>query len=82
MLLLIYVVVVCDSMDPGKNALEAAGLSEKEAKVYLDLEEYGESRTGAICTRTGVPSSRIYVILHNLLEKGLVSYKIINNIKD
>lgn len=63
------------------EALESAGLSEKEAMAYLDLLQYGESQTGKICERTGIPSSRIYRILDTLLKKGLVNYKIINNIK-
>lgn len=62
-------------------ALRSAGLSEREALTYLDLLQNGESQTGKICDRTKIPSSQIYSILNTLLEKGLVSYKIINNIK-
>ncbi|MFH1065307.1 MAG: helix-turn-helix domain-containing protein, partial [Nanoarchaeota archaeon] len=63
------------------EALKAAGLSEKEATVYLDLKLNGESRTGKICERTKIPSSQIYGILSTLMEKGLASYKIVNNVK-
>ncbi len=62
-------------------ALTSAGLSEKEAIVYLDLQQNGESQTGKICERTRIPSSHIYPLLNNLLEKGLISYKLINNVK-
>ena len=58
-----------------------AGLSEKEALAYMDLLQHGESQTGPMCKRTRIPSSHIYDILNKLLEKGLVNYKIINNIK-
>jgi len=59
----------------------SVGLSEKEAIAYLDLQQRGESQTGRICERTKIPSSHIYTILDSLLEKGLVSYKLVNNIK-
>lgn len=63
------------------DALKSAGLSEREALTYLDLQQYGESQTGKICDRTKIPSSQIYTILSNLQEKGLVNFKIVNNIK-
>ncbi len=63
------------------QALQSAGLSEREALVYLDLQRHGESKTGKICERTKIPSSQIYMILTSLLEKGLINYKIMNNIK-
>lgn len=61
--------------------LKLAGLSEKEAQVYLDLLQNGASQTGKLCERTKIPSSHIYPLLNRLLEKGLVSYKLINNRK-
>jgi sugar-specific transcriptional regulator TrmB len=63
------------------ETLQSAGLSEKEAAAYIDLLQYGESQTGRICKRTKIPSSHIYTILNNLLEKGLISFKLVNNIK-
>jgi len=63
------------------EALTAAGLSEKEATVYMDLIHTGESRTGKLCERTGIPSSHIYKLLDSLVGKGLVNYKIVNNVK-
>lgn len=63
------------------ESLKTAGLGEKEAIVYLDLLQNGESQTGKLCERTRIPSSYIYGILNSLLEKGLVSYKLVNNIK-
>ena len=63
------------------ESLKSVGLSEKEALTYLTLLQYGENQTGKICERTNIPSSHIYKILDNLLNKGLISYKIINNVK-
>ncbi len=63
------------------HSLRAAGLSEKEAATYLTLAQEGESKTGKICQKTRIPSSHIYAILNSLLEKGLINYKLINNIK-
>jgi len=63
------------------HSLKAAGLSEKESLIYLDLQQNGESQTGKICERTKIPSSHIYSLLQTLLEKGLISYKLINNVK-
>lgn len=68
-------------MKENVEALKSVGLSEKEAITYLDLVHYGESQTGKICERTKIPSSYIYTILNSLLEKGLVNYKLINNVK-
>jgi sugar-specific transcriptional regulator TrmB len=68
-------------MNKNIEALKSAGLSEREALTYLDLQQYGESQTGKICDRTKIPSSQIYTILNSLLKKGLVNYKVVNNIK-
>lgn len=59
----------------------AAGLSQKEAAIYLDLLQHGESRTGKLCERTRIPSSAVYALLDGLLQKGLVTYKLVNNVK-
>ncbi len=68
-------------MNNNIEALKSTGLSEREALTYLDLQQYGESQTGKICERTKIPSSQIYTILNSLSEKGLVNFKIVNNIK-
>lgn len=63
------------------KSLVSIGLGEKEAVVFVDLLKHGESKSGEICNRTNVPSSRIYFLLEGLIEKGLISFRIINNIK-
>lgn len=54
--------------------LERAGLTEGQAKVYLALLELGASTTGPLIEKSGVARSFIYLLLDQLIEKGLVSY--------
>lgn len=68
-------------MNELSESLKLAGLSANEAKTYLDLFQFGESKTGKICERTNLPSSIIYKILDSLLKKGLLTYKLVNGIK-
>jgi len=61
--------------------LEDIGLDKNETRVYLALLELGLTSTGSIVERSGIPSSRIYLILEQLIQKGLVSHTQIKNIK-
>jgi len=61
--------------------LQNIGLTQNESRVYLFLLEYQEAKTGIICSKLNIANSHIYKILEKLLDKGLVSYKISNNIK-
>jgi sugar-specific transcriptional regulator TrmB len=61
--------------------LQSIGLTQNEARVYLFLLEYQEAKTGLICSKLKIPNSHIYQILEKLLDKGIVSFKIVNNIK-
>ena len=63
------------------QSLEQIGLSKSEAKSYLALIELKESSTGMICEKSEIPSSKIYVILNTLIQKGFVSYRMQNNVK-
>ena len=64
-----------------KEMLEKIGLTENEAKTYLALLDLGESSVGKIVERAGVASSKVYELLDKLMEKGLVSTHIENNVK-
>ncbi len=64
-----------------KEALQLVGLRQAEAAVYLDILTHQGSATGSICKRTGIASSHIYTILANLMDRGLVTYKPVNNRK-
>lgn len=63
------------------HALERAGLTKNESKVYLALLQAGTSKTGKILKFSGLTSGKIYEILESLKAKGLVSESVINNVK-
>src|SRR3989338_328236 len=64
-----------------EEKLEKVGISKAEARLYLALTRLGSSSTGAIIKETGLRKSTVYESLGRLMEKGLVSYVIKNNIK-
>lgn len=57
------------------------GFTQNEARTYKILLELNEAQTGVLCDKLKIPSSHIYRILKSLIEKGVVSYKVVNNIK-
>lgn len=61
--------------------LEGIGLTKSEILVYTTLLEIGQSSTGKIVKEAGISSGKIYEILERLIEKGLVSYVLKNNVK-
>lgn len=61
--------------------LKNVGFTLLEAKVYFFLLQYKEAKAGIISQKTNIPSSHIYNTLTKLLEKGVISYKIVNNVK-
>src|SRR3989344_653422 len=64
-----------------KEILREIGLTEGEIRVYMALIGLGKSSTGAIMEKSGISSSKVYLILEKLIEKGLVSFIIEENIK-
>ncbi|MBI2106063.1 helix-turn-helix domain-containing protein [Candidatus Woesearchaeota archaeon] len=64
-----------------EETLEKIGLTLTESKVYLALLKIQETQTGKLCNYANIPSSKIYKILDSLMKKGLVNYKVKNNIK-
>ncbi|MFH1073401.1 MAG: helix-turn-helix domain-containing protein [Nanoarchaeota archaeon] len=61
--------------------LEKIGMTKSEIKVYLALIELGSSTTGPLVRNARVASSKIYEILDKLMEKGLATTYIENNVK-
>lgn len=57
------------------------GLTDGEAKIYVALLELGSSSVGPIRKRTKISHSNIYEILERLINKGVVTTIISNNIK-
>ncbi|KKR05316.1 MAG: transcriptional regulator TrmB [Candidatus Peregrinibacteria bacterium GW2011_GWC2_39_14] len=49
------------------------GLSDKEAKIYLSLLEYGKALPSTLSRKTGVKRPTTYVVLEQLQKRGLVS---------
>lgn len=64
-----------------ENTLTQLGLTNSEIKVYFALLELETSTSGKIIKKAKITHSKIYNILEKLIEKGLVSYIIKNNVK-
>jgi len=67
------------SMDT--QILENIGLSPGEVHVYLALLELGSSTISPLAKQSHVTASKIYPIMDRLMEKGLASFIIKNNVK-
>ncbi|MBN1326307.1 hypothetical protein JW977_05040 [Candidatus Falkowbacteria bacterium] len=52
--------------------LQNLGLTDKEAKVYASLSEIKEATPQQLAIRAGINRATSYVILENLLKRGLV----------
>jgi predicted transcriptional regulator len=64
------------------DQLRQLGLSSGEARVYISLLGlYAPSKVGLIVRESHVSYSKVYDVLGRLIEKGLVSHIMINNIK-
>ncbi len=63
------------------ESLQAIGLTESEAKVYLALLETGKETAGVIAAKSATTSSKIYEVLDKLVAKGLASHFKENGIK-
>ncbi|MFH0885319.1 MAG: helix-turn-helix domain-containing protein [Candidatus Micrarchaeota archaeon] len=65
----------------GLEILRKLGLHDNEISVYLTLLQTGQTTTGPLVKKTGIPSSKIYQILDRLIEKGLVGYLVHGGVK-
>ncbi len=59
-----------------ERVITEAGLTEKEAEVYLALVELGSSSATSIIQRTGLHRAVVYDLLERLIEKGLAGHVI------
>ncbi len=64
-----------------KTVLEELGLSEGEIKVYLALLKLGPIQVSKIKEETKLHRTTIYDFLEKLLNKGLASHVVRNNVK-
>jgi sugar-specific transcriptional regulator TrmB len=68
------------AMEPAL-ALQQAGLSGNEVKVYLALIHLGSALAGKITKNCGVNRTNVYDALDRLMEKGLITYVVQANRK-
>ena len=54
------------------ESLENLGLNEKQAKVYIALLQIGQGSAYAIAKLSGLKKSTTYVVLEDLIDKGVV----------
>jgi len=64
-----------------REALKQIGLTEGEIKVYLALIELGSSTVGPIIDKSQISSSKVYIILEKLIQKGLTAFITIEKTK-
>ena len=57
------------------------GLTENESKVYVTLLDLGTAQAGHITEKSGIHRRNVYDSIARLVEKGLVSFVIVNNKK-
>jgi sugar-specific transcriptional regulator TrmB len=63
------------------DLLMSIGLTRQEAKCYLSLYILGEAQGGEISNKSGIATSNLYSVIENLIQKGMVSYRLQNNKK-
>ncbi len=63
------------------QTLQKLGLEEQEVKTYLALLDLGESTATKLAERTGLGRVHMYQIVNRLIERGLASYIVKNNVK-
>ncbi len=64
------------------SVLKDLGFTQGEIKVYSALLSLQKSTVTKIIEKSGVSSSKVYLILDKLIHKGLVRYIIIKNAKE
>ena len=64
-----------------ERKLESLGLTSTESKLYLSLLQAGSSTAVGLAKETSIHRRTIYDNLAILIKKGLVSYKLKNNVK-
>ena len=61
--------------------LSQIGLNEKESKGYLMLLQSGDTLVSEIARRTKINRSLLYTVLSELVEKGIATYILKNNVR-
>lgn len=64
-----------------EDVLQELGLETREAKIYLALLKLTSTTASKVAEDVGIDRTTTYDILSRLIEKGIVSYVIKNNVK-
>jgi len=64
-----------------EKILQDLGLTRNEAKILLTLYKLGSSTAGGLTENSGIHRRNVYDSIERLMEKGLVSFVIENNVK-
>ena len=64
-----------------QQVLENLGFAPNEIKVYLALNDHGSCKAGKVAKIAKIDRSSCYNSLKSLIEKGLVSYVLIGQVK-
>ena len=63
------------------HTLLELGFDQKEIQVYLAMLKIGEASVTKISQETGIERTLIYYIIDKLMNKGMASFKLRNNVK-
>lgn len=63
------------------SILKRIGMTEGEIRVYEALLGLSKSSTGLIMQKSGISSSKVYLILDKLAHKGLATFVVENGVK-
>ena len=64
-----------------ESQLKEIGLNKSEIRVYFSLLKIGASSTGPIVNESKTANSKVYEVLEKLIQKGLVSFFVKENVK-
>lgn len=64
-----------------EQTLKQLNFDEKELKIYLALLKIGENTATKISQETNIERTLVYYISEKLINRGLISFKLKNNVK-
>ena len=64
-----------------EKTLEEIGFDKKETQVYLALLKIGETTATNISRESKIERTLVYYIIEKMINSGLVSFKLKNNVK-
>jgi len=64
-----------------EDILVGLGLTHNESKIYITLINQGTLNVGKLTSKSGIHRRSVYDALDRLIEKGIVGYIKVNNVK-